>query len=100
MHKQLQLQVEFEWLLSDIQNSLSELTNSITTEEKPFIVHQLIKDTELRVSQQTRDIHPMLFQCWASVEDGGPTLKGHSVNTSCLLGRWLGYNDPLKADPD
>ena len=25
-------------------------------------------------SQQTRAIRPMLFQCWSSVEDGGPTL--------------------------
>ena len=29
----------------------------------------------------------MLFQCWASVKDGGPTLKQHWVNTSCLMGR-------------
>ena len=28
----------------------------------------------------------MLFQCWASVEDGGPTLKQPWVNASCLLG--------------
>ena len=28
----------------------------------------------------------MLFLCWASVEDGGPTLKQHWVNASCLLG--------------
>ena len=28
----------------------------------------------------------MLFQCWAGVEDGGPTLKQHWVNASCLLG--------------
>ena len=28
----------------------------------------------------------MLFQCWASVEDGGPTLKQHRVNDPCLLG--------------
>ena len=26
--------------------------------------------------QQTRDIHPMLNQCWASVIEGGPTLGG------------------------
>ena len=26
----------------------------------------------------------MLFQCWASVEDGGPTLKQHWVNPPCL----------------
>ena len=28
-------------------------------------------------SQQIRGIKPMLFQCWASVEDGGSTLKHH-----------------------
>ena len=38
------------------------------------------------ISQQTRDIHPMLFQCWPSVEDDGPTLKQHWVNAPCLLG--------------
>ena len=27
----------------------------------------------------------MLFQCWAGVEDSGPTLKQHWVNASCLL---------------
>ena len=37
-------------------------------------------------SHQTRGIHPMLIQCWASVEDGGPTLKQHWVNAPCLLG--------------
>ena len=40
-----------------------------------------------RPTQQTRGIHPMLLQCWASVEDGGPTLKQHWVNAPCLLGR-------------
>ena len=28
----------------------------------------------------------MLIQCWASVEDGGPTLNQHCVNVPCLLG--------------
>ena len=28
----------------------------------------------------------MLFYRWASVEDGGPPLKQHWVNASCLLG--------------
>ena len=31
--------------------------------------------------------HDTLTQCWASVADGGPTLNGHLVNVSCLLGR-------------
>ena len=30
-------------------------------------------------------IHPMLFLCWTSVEDGGPKLKRHWINASCLL---------------
>ena len=34
-------------------------------------------------SQQIRDINSMLFQCWASVEDDGPTLKQHRVNFPC-----------------
>ena len=25
--------------------------------------------------QQTRDIHPILIQCWTGVVDGGPTLS-------------------------
>ena len=37
-------------------------------------------------SQQTRGIHTMLFQCWASVEDGVPALKQLCVNAPCLLG--------------
>ena len=41
-----------------------------------------IRDTviDTRHTQQTRDIHPMLFQCLASVEVGTPTLKRHWVN--------------------
>ena len=34
---------------------------------------------------QTRDAEPMLFYCWANVEDGGPTIKRHWVNVPCLL---------------
>ena len=37
-------------------------------------------------TQQTRGIHPMLFQCWSSVEDDGPTLKQHWVNSPCFKG--------------
>ena len=40
------------------------------------------------IAQQTRDIHTMRFQCWASVEDVGPALKQHWANASCLLGGW------------
>ena len=43
--------------------------------------------TNLLSYHLARDIHPMLFQCWASVEDGGPTLKQHWVNSPCLQGQ-------------
>ena len=45
----------------------------------------LVRDVPWEVPQQTRDSHPMLFQCRASVEDAGPTLKQHRVIASCLL---------------
>ena len=38
---------------------------------------------------QIRGIHPMLLQCWPSVEDGGPTLKRYLVNALCLLGHYI-----------
>ena len=28
----------------------------------------------------------MVSHCWASVEDGGPTMTQHQVNALCLLG--------------
>ena len=34
----------------------------------------------------TRDIDPMLNQCWASVYDASPTLNHHWVNFPCLVG--------------
>ena len=37
-------------------------------------------------TQQTRDIEPMLGQCWTDVVDGGPALTQHWFNVSCLLG--------------
>ena len=39
-------------------------------------------------SQQTRDNHPMLFQCWASVKSRNSTLKQHWVNVMCSLMCW------------
>ena len=38
------------------------------------------------IAQQTRGIHPMVFQSWHTVCDAGPTLKQHWVNAPCLLG--------------
>ena len=40
----------------------------------------------LEPTQQTRDIDPMLDQCWSTVYDAGPTLIQHRVDVSCLLG--------------
>ena len=37
-------------------------------------------------AQQTRDIEPLLFQCWSTVYDAGPTLNQQWLNASCLLG--------------
>ena len=37
-------------------------------------------------SQQTRDVHPVLIQCWSSVFDAGPTLNQHWMKVLCLLG--------------
>ena len=38
----------------------------------------------LPFAQQTRYIHPMMFQCWATVFDAGPTLKQLWVDASCI----------------
>ena len=39
-----------------------------------YIYSLLAKRNALRaLANQPLGIHPMLFQCWASVEDGGPT---------------------------
>ena len=35
--------------------------------------------------KQTRDVHPMLCQCWPSVADASPVLAQHWVIFSCLL---------------
>ena len=38
-------------------------------------------------TEQTLDIHPMLFQCWPTGLHANPTLKQHWLNAACLLGR-------------
>ena len=43
-------------------------------------------ETNPHTNLQTRNIQPMLVQCWASVEDDGPTLYQHWLNVLCLLG--------------
>ena len=39
-----------------------------------------------QLSQQTRRLDPMLFQCWSSAVGGGPILKQHWVKSWRLLG--------------
>ena len=36
---------------------------------------------------KTRDIEPMLVECWSSICDAGPTFKQHWFSVSCFLGR-------------
>ena len=38
------------------------------------------------LSQQTRDVNPVLAECWASVADAVPTFNQHRVDVSCLQG--------------
>ena len=45
-----------------------------------------VEEHVLEASQQTRDIVPMLVQCWSTVYDAGPTLNQQWDNVSCLLG--------------
>ena len=47
-----------------------------------------VTDIAMPQSKQTRYNLPMLFQCWASVEYCGSTLKHHLVNAMCLLMCW------------
>ena len=46
------------------------------------------------ISQQTRGIDPMLFQCWPTVDDAGPTLNQHRVNVTYLLCSCWPYTAP------
>ena len=50
------------------------------------------------MSQQKRDAHTMLDQCWTRVVDDGPILIQHWVNVLYLLGRdvekWATISNP------
>ena len=41
-------------------------------------------------AQQTRDVGPLVGQCWSSVYDAGPTLDQHWAKVSCMLGGFTG----------
>ena len=44
---------------------------------------------EMLLSQQTRDVGPVVTWCWVSVLDAVPTSSHHWANVSCLLGTIL-----------
>ena len=51
---------------------------------------------------QTRGIQPVLFQCWPTVFDAGPSLKQHWVIVSCFLTAalcWWRFNIPAPETP-
>ena len=39
--------------------------------------------------QQTRDVHPLLVHCWATVYDAGPSLNQQWANDSYLMRPFL-----------
>ena len=43
--------------------------------------------TPIVCTQQTRHVETMMFKCWPSVYDAGPTFKHYYFNVSCFLGR-------------
>ena len=61
-----------------------------------------------RAPQKTQFVDPMLFWCWSSVSDAGPTSKQHRVSVKCLPAHcwrdghyrnwkmywWASYMDP------
>ena len=44
-------------------------------------------NTGAKLCETAQGIHTMLFQCWPTVFDAGPTLKQHRVNVPSLLGK-------------
>ena len=53
----------------------------------PYLVIDLFQKASLQrhlLPQPTRGINPILFNFWASVEDGQPIIKQHWMNASCL----------------
>ena len=63
-----------------LAHRLRRWNNIIPTLGQRFVFAGLVP------TQQTRGIHPMLFQCWVSVEGGVPTLLQQRVNPPCFQG--------------
>ena len=60
---------------------------------------KFISHGALRITQQTRHIKPMLFYCWPTVFDAGPTSKQHWINVSCFQDKYH-CTLSLKETPD
>ena len=57
-----------------------------------WLTSQSNKPAPYDISHQTRDVHPKLVWCWATIADGGPTLPQHWCNASCSLGAIMRYS--------
>ena len=81
----------FPWLTSMREVIIWEQTGALIilvhTQTPSYQIHWVVHRGSFRTCliQQTRDIHPMLVQCWVSVVDDEPTLYKHWVNVSCFL---------------
>ena len=65
--------------LANLGNFLKNLTQKGVGVRPPL-------NPRLSVSQQKGEVYQMLFQCWASVADTGPTLKQHWLRLLWSLG--------------
>ena len=54
----------------------------------PFRQLSWIRDHTQQPGQKSRNVEPMVVQCWPTVCDAGPTLNQHCVNTVCF--GWVG----------
>ena len=52
-------------------------------------LHLPLKNKLKKATRLTRYVDLMLFLCWPSVVDDGPTLKQHWLNDLCLLGKYI-----------
>ena len=57
-----------------------------------FILLSRVYKHIVLTTQQTRDIHPILFKCWPTVFDASSILKQHWMNAPYLLGSWNNTN--------
>ena len=85
-------------IISPIANSIPQNVHIAGITLTPTAVHRALcclfrPDTDGtrvskcgQLSQQTRRLDPMLFQCWSSAVGGGLILKQHWIKCSRLLG--------------